>query len=65
MGQTIVRLGATGLASASSAAYNGWLFAISDRPFRGSGEMADAHALGACVLIDVWVRLPPSPPFHF
>jgi hypothetical protein len=28
----------------------------------GSGEMADAHALGACALIGVWVRLPPSPP---
>ncbi len=24
--------------------------------------MADAHALGACVLIDVRVRIPPSPP---
>ena len=30
----------------------------------GSGEMADAHALGACALTGVWVRLPPSPPFH-
>ena len=28
----------------------------------GSGEMADAHALGACALTGVWVRLPPSPP---
>ena len=27
--------------------------------------MADAHALGACALIGVWVRLPPSPPFQF
>ena len=25
--------------------------------------MADAHALGACVLIDVRVRIPPSPPY--
>ncbi len=24
--------------------------------------MADAHALGACVLTDVGVRIPPSPP---
>ena len=28
----------------------------------GSGEMADAHALGACALTGVWVRIPPSPP---
>ena len=31
----------------------------------GSGEMADAHALGACALTGVWVRIPPSPPFLF
>ena len=24
--------------------------------------MADAHALGACALTGVWVRIPPSPP---
>ncbi len=30
----------------------------------GSGEMADAHALGACALTGVWVRIPPSPPFQ-
>ena len=26
--------------------------------------MADAHALGACALTGVWVRIPPSPPFQ-
>ena len=34
---------------------------LETRP-RGSGEMADAHALGACALTGVRVRIPPSPP---